>query len=325
MMLLNDNKKDGNGGGDTQQAATLQPKPQPDKGKPKRDNTRKDVVGMSKGPFGKYIDGIAIKNRPLERSLQEHGIHETPSDFVRRMVLAAAIVAIFIGIAIAAVFIRLGMEMPISIILGLALGIAIYQFALRTFMNFPLKKSASTGQRVERDILFAVRDMIISLRSGMPLYNAIVLASSGYGDASNEFKKIVEKVQLGEPLGAAIDEVIEETKSQSFKRIMLQASVSIKAGSDVVGALQGIIDQLSEERIIALRSYGQKLNAIAMFYMLFGIILPSMGIAVVTILTTFVAIFTVNVGILIAVLIGIAFMQIVFLKLITASRPIFST
>ncbi|EQD29158.1 Type II secretion system F domain protein, partial [mine drainage metagenome] len=146
---------------------------------------------------------------------------------------------------------------------------------------------------IERDIIFAARDLIISLRSGMPLFNALTSVSTGYGEASKEFAKVVQKVQLGTPLVDAIDQTIEETKSSSFKRIMLQASVSIKSGADVVGALQSIIDQLAEERTIEMRRYGQKLNAIAMFYMLFGIILPSMGIAVVTILTTFISIFTV--------------------------------
>ena len=70
--------------------------------------------------------------------------------------------------------------------------------------------------------------------------------------------------------------------------------------------------------------YGQRLNAIAMFYMLFGIIMPSMGIAVLTILTTFIAVFTVNTTILEASLVGMIFLQIIFLKMITGSRPVFS-
>ncbi|MGC9190971.1 MAG: type II secretion system F family protein, partial [Candidatus Micrarchaeia archaeon] len=144
------------------------------------------------------------------------------------------------------------------------------------------------------------------------------------GAASKEFGRIVERVQLGMPLEDAIDETVAETKSLSFRRIMLQASVSIRAGADVVSALQSVIDQISQERIIELRRYGQRLNAIAMFYMLFGIILPSMGIAVVTILTTFIALFTVTTSLLAFVLVGLVFLQIVFLMMIRSSRPVFS-
>jgi hypothetical protein len=105
---------------------------------------------------------------------------------------------------------------------------------------------------------------------------------------------------------------------------MLQASVSIKTGADVVAALQSIIDELSQERIIEMRKYGQRFNAIAMFYMLFGIIFPSMGIAVITILTTFISIFTVTPTLLYAALAGIVFLQIIFLELIRSSRPVFT-
>ncbi len=166
--------------------------------------------------------------------------------------------------------------------------------------------------------------MIISLRSGMPLFNAITSVSSGYGEASKEFAKIVQRVQLGSPLIETIDEVMANTKSNSFKRLMLQASISIKSGADIVSAFQSTIDELTLERQIELRRYGQKLNALSMFYMLFGIIFPSMGIAVVTILTTFISIFTVTDTILYAVLIGIVFLQIVFINLISSSRPIFA-
>jgi hypothetical protein len=61
-----------------------------------------------------------------------------------------------------------------------------------------------------------------------------------------------------------------------------------------------------------------------MFYMLFGIILPSMGIAVMTILTTFIAVFTVNGTVLAGTLVGIFALQLIFLRLVQGSRPAFS-
>ena len=211
-----------------------------------------------------------------------------------------------------------------GIVLGGLLGIVSFYASFQTFLNFPMAKGKTSSKAIERDILFAARDMIISLRSGMPLFNAITSISSGYGEASKEFAKIIERVQLGIPLEDAIDQTVSASKSQSFRRLMLQAAVSIRAGADVVSALQSVIDQLSQERIIELRRYGQRLNAIAMFYMLFGIILPSMGIAVVTILTTFIAIFTINTTILEFAIVGIIFLQVIFLELITSSRPVFS-
>ena len=209
----------------------------------------------------------------------------------------------------------------VAVVLGVLIAFAVFTSTFKSFLNFPTAKGRTSSKKVERDILFAARDLIIALRSGMPLFNAITSVSSGYGEASKEFLKIVEKVQLGQPLE---DDTVSATKSPSFRKIMLQASVSIRVGADVTAAVQSVIDQLAQERVIELRRYGQRLNAIAMFYMLFGIILPSMGIAVLTILTTFIPIFSVNATLLDMVVVGLIFLQVIFLQMIRSSRPVFT-
>ncbi len=271
-----------------------------------------------------YLEGIGAKKKGLESALREQGVKVGLYEFVRNMLFASLALGVILGATIILLFQHIGLQQPQSIVLGALLGVVSFYVAFQTFLDFPTHKSKATSKNIERDILFAARDMIISLRSGMPLFNAITSVSTGYGDASKEFAKIVERVQLGVPLEDAIDQTVSESKSKSFRRLMLQAAVSIRAGADIVSALQSVIDQLSQERIIELRRYGQRLNAIAMFYMLFGIILPSMGIAVITILTTFIAIFTVDTTVLELAIVGIIFLQIVFLELITSSRPVFS-
>lgn len=271
-----------------------------------------------------YIESIGAKHKGLEAALREQNIKESLYEFVKRMIIASVMLAVVLSITMLILFVRIGISVIVAPILAGLLGIAVFYVALGIFLNFPTQKGRVTSKNIERDILFAARDMIISLRSGMPLFNAITSISVGYGDASKEFARIVERVQLGMPFEDAIDQTVAETRSPSFRHIMLQASVSIRAGADVVGALQSVIDQLSQERVIELRRYGQKLNAIAMFYMLFGIILPSMGMAVLTILTTFIAIFTVTPAVLASVVVGLLFLQIVFLQLIRGSRPVFT-
>ena len=271
-----------------------------------------------------YILGIASKNPELEVALKKEGVKTSVYDFIKRMLTFAAVFALVIGAVSAVVFFELLHTTTNAVVLALLVAVAVFVTAFRSFLNYPTAKGRSSAKKVERDILFAARDLIIALRSGMPLFNAITSVSSGYGEASKEFLKIVERVQLGTPLEDAIDQTVAVTKSKSFRKIMLQASVSIRVGADVTAALQSVIDQLSQERIIEMRRYGQRLNAIAMFYMLFGVILPSMGIAVLTILTTFIPIFQVNIRLLEMVVVGIVFLQVVFLQLIRSSRPVFS-
>ena len=276
------------------------------------------------GFFRGYVKKIEVKHRNLEEALREQNMKGTLRNFIKRMILSSVIVSIIIAIIIIILFIKIGENVGISFLIGGGIGYVIYKMSLNAFLDYPLRKGKSEVKGVERDILFAARDMVISLRSGMPLFNAIASVSTGYGEASKEFKKIVERAQLGTPLEEALDVALSESKSPSFRRFMIQASSSLRAGSDVVSALQTILEDLSQERIIELRRYGQKLNAIAMFYMLFGVILPSMGLAVATILTTFISIIQITPQILYGALIGIFFLQIIFLKMITASRPVFS-
>jgi flagellar protein FlaJ len=277
-----------------------------------------------RGRFYLYIEKIGTKHERLESALREQGIHQSVHEFIQRMLIASIMLAVVLAITLFLVFFNLKLPLANSLIFAGVLGAATYYTAFGEFINFPSRHAKTASKNIERDILSAARDMIISLRSGMPLFNAIVSISTGYGDASKEFAKVIERVQLGLPLEDAIDQTATETKSASFKRLMLQASTSIKAGADVIDALSSVIDQLSQERIIELRRYGQKLNAIAMFYMLFGIILPSMGIAVLVILTTFISIFTVTDSVLAFVVVGIVFLQLVFLELIVGSRPAYS-
>ena len=90
-------------------------------------------------------------------------------------------------------------------------------------------------------------------------------------------------------------------------------------------AIQEVINDVSQERVIELRRYGQRLNAIAMFYMLFGVIFPSMGLAVASIMSTFISIFPVNNNTLVLAIFVMTALQFVFLKMVSSSRPAFAT
>ena len=89
-------------------------------------------------------------------------------------------------------------------------------------------------------------------------------------------------------------------------------------------ALETILNQLSQEQIIDVKAYGQKLNPLGMFYMLFGIIIPSLGITLLVTLFSFVGV-SIGPAVLWGVLILLVIVQYIFLTLIESSRPRFET
>ncbi len=295
-------------------------------GKAKADQ-KDDKVKFSKIDI--YLDNLVAKHKGLDVQLREQGIKGSPQQFAKKMMSNAIMIATVVGVALAVLLYKLlsavtAQPALVAILIGGVSALASYNMLFRQFLNYPAMKAKARGKEVERGILFAARDIIISLRSGVPLFNALTSVSSGYGATSTEFAKIINLIQLGMPMDQAIDQVSASSSSKTFKRIMLQASVSIRQGADVVLALQEVVDQATQERTIELRRYGQRLNALSMFYMLFGVILPSMGIAVLSILTTFINIFTVTTTLLVIALIFIGMIQFVFFTIMKNSRPLFT-
>ncbi len=289
----------------------------------------KEIEAAKPGATGAAPAGAHAKarrrmviNPELAPALIDLGIRLTPEQYIESCKKKAAVIAVVVGILSAA---GLFIMSPNLLVLGVLVGLAAYIMSLGALKNQPMAKISAAGNNVENDILFAARDMIVSMRSGLPLFNAMMTVSTGYGDASREFKKIIDRVQLGMPMDQAIDEVSAKSKSKTFKRLMLQAETSIKVGADVVGTIQEVISDVSQERVIELRRYGQRLNAIAMFYMLFGVIFPSMGLAIAAIMSTFISFFPIDNDTLIIAVFGIAILQFIFLKLVTASRPSYAT
>ena len=290
--------------------------------------------GVEKMKFSKldiYLDNLVARHKGLDVQLREQGIKGSPQQFAKKMMTNAILIAMVVGVALSVLIYKLlsagqpeKTAVVVAILIGIVSALASYNMLFKQFLNYPAVKAKARGKEVERSILFAARDIIISLRSGVPLFNALTSVSSGYGATSTEFAKIINLIQLGMPMDQAIDQVSAGSSSKTFKRIMLQASVSIRQGADVVLALQEVVDQATQERTIELRRYGQRLNALSMFYMLFGVILPSMGIAVLSILTTFINIFSVTTSLLIVALIFIGFIQFVFFTIMKNSRPLFT-
>jgi flagellar protein FlaJ len=264
-----------------------------------------------------FVEYFASKRKDLPELLKAAEIKETPFEFTQRVLITSILITTIISASLIVLFTAIGAN-PIVFIFITPI---LFIFFVNYLMLYPLQKIRISGKEVEKDVLFAVRDMIIALRGGVPLYNAIVSVTRGYGAASQEFAKIVNLVNLGVPLDQAIDQVVTTSKSPSFRRIMLQASTTLKAGADITAAMQLTLEQITMERTIELRRYGQKLNAVAMFYMIIGVIFPSMLITVAIVLSTFVSIITFTPQLLMIVFIFIMLLQIIFLNMIRNMRP----
>jgi hypothetical protein len=122
-------------------------------------------------------------------------------------------------------------------------------------------------------------------------------------------------------------EVANANPSSTFRRVILQLTNSLSSGSNVADSLEAVLEQISREQVISLREYGQKLNPTVMFFMIFGVVFPSLGVALAVIFISFIGGGS-SIGgfaLLAGAFILIFLLQFLFLTIAESSRPKFQT
>lgn len=281
-----------------------------------------------KGPFTSVAEILAAKFPNLRKKLKLGDMDENSVAFLEKVV--SSTVFISVGLIILSYLFMLeplAFNLSTDIIMFLAMVAAPLLIIPLVIFNYLmlLPEAAKIRRQKEMDyeIVFAGRHIVIALKSGMPLFDTFVGASSGYGAVSKEFAKIVDKVVMGVPTTQAIREIVQYNPSKYFTRMLMQIANSLSSGSDVGDSLESVLDQISKEQMISLKEYSQKLTPIVMFYMVFGIIVPSLGIVLATVIFSAISggSFGFSSGILLIAFILIALVQFLFLGFIESSRP----
>jgi flagellar protein FlaJ len=255
----------------------------------------------------------------MRKKLLMAGMDKPPEDFLDGVVISTFLFTIVLAVA-TAVFLS---SMQVELFWLIPLFFVYLLMAFQYFMLYPDVKITKRKKDIDYELVFAGRHLLIALKSGMPLFDSLVGVSKGYGAVSEEFNRIVEKVTLGVSMTQAIREVIQNCPSNDYNRIMLQIANSISSGSDVADSLEVVLNQVFREQVIALKAYGQKLNPLVMFYMIFGIIFPSLGLAFAVILFSLLGAgrFGITASLLLLVFVSIAIIQFLFLAMVESSRP----
>ncbi len=257
----------------------------------------------------------------LKKKLALANMDQTPIEFLERVSISSIYLAAGFLVLTAVLF---SMQVPPISLLWLVPLAFVYFLALFYYlMLYPDAIVLKRARELDYEVVFAGRQIVIAVKSGMPLFDAIVGATSGYGEVSRELSKIADKVTLGIPLTQAIREEAQSNPSRYFVRILMQITNSLSSGADVGGSLEVVLDQISKEQMISLREYSQKLTPIVMFFMVFGIIVPSLGVVLATVVFSAISGGTLGItsSILAPVFLMIAIIQFLFLGMIETSRP----
>ncbi len=286
---------------------------------------RAPVQPAASDPLHNLFYGIASSRPALKKELDMAEMPLSPPQFVERCFMSAIPIALILEILLLAALTQVSIDALAFVILAVA-GVPVFVFlSLQYFLMQPRVVSKRRGRKIDQELVFAGRHLLIELRSGVMLFDAMLGVTRDYGEVSREFNKIVEKVTLGVPMAAALHDVAEHCPSNYGRRVILQMANSLSSGSDVADSLESVLDQVSQEQIIQLKAYGQKLNPLVMFYMIFGVIMPSLGVTFLIMLLSFVGtgLALSGPGILAAIFALVTITQFMFLTVVETSRPSF--
>jgi len=282
---------------------------------------RETEAAQDPSQFRPFFKSISLQFPQLKRQLIQAQMNYTPAGFARYAIISAIYITAILLLLSWLVIRSTSISLLFLVVLAPILYIAMFLY----LMQFPLVKARQRAKKIDQELVFAGRHMLIELQSGVPLFDAMLGISRDYGPVSDEFNKIVEKVTLGVPLGAALHEVAENNPSPYFNRLVLQLANSLSSGADVALTLESSLDQISKEQVLELKAYGQKLNPLVMFFMIFGIIMPSLGVAFMIMLVSFLGSSGISFGpaALFGILACIGIIQFIFLSVVESSRPKF--
>ena len=232
--------------------------------------------------------------------------------FVAAMVNAAFVTLVLLLIGAAA---RV-MLAPVAMVVGLAIAFSTFL----TIVFYPQIIAKRRARELEEQLIPALRQLLIELKSGVPLFNAMASVSNDYGEVSEEFKKMVRKINGGTRDLDALAEATTANPSISFRKVLWQLSNALKVGSDVSRVLEGMVHELTLERVEQIKRYGQELAPWTMVYMMTAVILPSLGITMLMVIASFMSIALPSV-VLPVVVAALAGFQLFFMNFVSTRRP----
>jgi flagellar protein FlaJ len=262
------------------------------------------------------FERIARSLPHLKNKLKKAGREDKPEEFVKKTFLTAFYMTTGTIVFLFLILAKYNVLRGILFIFPPIMFIFLFFYMLKLPDVIISKKE----REISKEIVFAGRYLVIELESGVPLFNAMVNVSKNYEVIGKYFKEIINKVDLGTPMEDALNEAVEFIPSNDFRRLLWQILNSLRTGSDVAQSLNTVIEQIVKEQTIEVNKYGRKLNPLAMFYMIIAVILPSLGITMLIILSSFIE-FELDLTLLIVIAFLLGFVQFMFLSIIKFSRP----
>ncbi len=234
--------------------------------------------------------------------------------------------SLFNSLALGVFLISLSLIFKMKILLKVSIYITPLLFLMLLYSNLyrPKIQALKKARAIDSELPYALRHLLIEVKSGVPLYQAMVALSKGYGVLSEEFKRIIKSINTGKSQVDALEHSILRSPSLLYRRSFWQLLNALKTGTDINRPVENMVHEIIKEQLLSIKKYGQELNPWTLMYMMFAVILPSLGITFMMILSTFTGTQLSN-GIFIGIIFFLIFFQLMFINIVKSKRPTIKT
>ena len=273
-------------------------------------NLSRPFIGFAQG-LGKlfpFLD-IQLKHADMDFSSEEYLSVLLFTSFIYFVVFSALFIVVFERFT--SDFIVFGL--CLSFLFGILIALQI--------LLYPSIKIKKKVRAIENNLVFALRTMLIQVRSGVTLFRAMEIVAEGdFGLLSVEFKKMVSSIQVGEHQHKVLQEFATKSPSPKFRNILWQMVNGLKGGAEVATVLQESVSNAVKDQMIDMNKYGNQLRLLSLMYMMIGVVIPSLWLTFLIILSSFPKI-QVNEFMLWVLLGLIILMNFMYVGMVKSQRP----
>jgi pilus assembly protein TadC len=153
------------------------------------------------------------------------------------------------------------------------------------YPNILVKKIAA---KQSKDLLFALREIMMDVSGGVPLFHALKnVSESDYGKVASEFEWVIKQIEGGMSEQEALKLLAIKSENEFMKRAVWQLLNALESGASVKDALPSIIEALESALYHEIRLYSSNLNFLMLMYMFAAAVLPAIGVTFLALLSAF--------------------------------------
>ena len=190
------------------------------------------------------------------------------------------------------------------------------------FAYYPRVLAKKIVEDVDKDLVYALKDLLLQISSGVPLFDAMVnISKSGYGTISKEFRRTVQDINAGEMQEIALEKMSLRTESEFLRRTIRQILTAFRSGASLQAALKSVIKNLQQYQYSQVKSYTYELNLWVLLFIIVSVAVPSLGITLLVILSTFGSI-SISEGFIVGLVAFCIFCEVALIEFIKSRRPV---